>query len=702
MKHSSVMVTFSMSDSCIYILNLRMRLTSVGCIVDLFFFLISCSQLVAEGVTVTNNFKARQKKRKRYTKKLDHVRLNQLFTLHVTKHNRGSLQADGPYGVIAIALAKKNSKSNRQHLKTIFFRNHLKLTSCVHSSIEDHVDTNRSSKLASASPLEEIPVVVDAEVSSNIAVGSSARVGSRKRFSDNWIPASLRKHARSQYCICKQKWQSVDKGFMVQCEQCEHWYHLSCLNLEPFPGNVHDDAIVFECGQNRCKSILKFIVNDTLPVKDTVPGFGTGVQNLSRVDTGLTESLPMTEPTLNNNDTCMMGSNSQIHLEDRDCQDASYEKILPDASSVVSASPSIMPAQCGLLIPESNLHMLPNEDVLDILNVQIPGDRFKHSLEKQTCFDLTEKDWLSLRKSQKKRCFKAGTWQHIFLNGVKFSNPYCSFVFRYHKVALPLSNSKVLFTAKAVCQFVDCSVVLKLSMTCDLTVSVLYTGDISHCISECRSRPIRKAERDLLKVDFKNGVKPLNLYFEVFADKDVKTLVAGNFEGLGASPHVFRQIASESRHNRSDSNCFTSLLSIMNKMKENNDYGFIHKNSLKPCYILYWSIEGLKLNHKLTSAQPLFWDATGSVVRRAEDGRQFLYYELIVSNPDKKSMGIPVAAMLSEDQSLPTILDWMQCFRQSEKKLYGFSKTVQPKSITSNQSWVFILAALKMFNDETF
>src|ERR1700721_1394048 len=143
MKHSSVMVTFSMSDSCIYILNLRMRLTSVGCIVDLFFFSNQLFSVGGGGSDSDEQLQGTTKKRKRYTKKLDHVRLHQLFTLHVTKHNRGSLQADGPYGVIAIALAKKNSKSNRQHLKTTFFRNHLKLTSCVHSSIEDHVDTNR-------------------------------------------------------------------------------------------------------------------------------------------------------------------------------------------------------------------------------------------------------------------------------------------------------------------------------------------------------------------------------------------------------------------------------------------------------------------------------------------------------------------------------------------------------------------------------
>ena len=76
----------------------------------------------------------------------------------------------------------------------------------------------------------------------------------------------------------------------------------------------------------------------------------------------------------------------------------------------------------------------------------------------------------------------------------------------------------------------------------------------------------------------------------------------------------------------------------------------------------------MKLFHKLSPKLPIFWDATGNVVRRGDDGKRFLYYELTVANPISGKMGIPVASMISDDQSLPTVSDWLSSFRQAEKK----------------------------------
>lgn len=64
-------------------------------------------------------------------------------------------------------------------------------------------------------------------------------------------------------------------------------------------------------------------------------------------------------------------------------------------------------------------------------------------------------------------------------------------------------------------------------------------------------------------------------------------------------------------------------------------------------------------------------------------------------------MGIPVSAMLTDDQSLPSIQNWIARFRHDEKKIFGHSNTCQPKHIFSDESWVFIIAALKEFNTET-
>lgn len=44
-------------------------------------------------------------------------------------------------------------------------------------------------------------------------------------------------------------------------------------------------------------------------------------------------------------------------------------------------------------------------------------------------------------------------------------------------------------------------------------------------------------------------------------------------------------------------------------------FGFIKKNSARPCTVQYWS-EGLRLYHALDLGEDiLFWDATGRVVK---------------------------------------------------------------------------------------
>ena len=71
-------------------------------------------------------------------------------------------------------------------------------------------------------------------------------------------------------------------------------------------------------------------------------------------------------------------------------------------------------------------------------------------------------------------------------------------------------------------------------------------------------------------------------------------------------------------------------------------------------------------------------------------------------HPVKGKMGIPVSSILSEDQSLPVIYDWLNSNRHAVKKKFGHSRSVHfPKIIISDQAMVFILAALKEFNGET-
>ena len=88
-------------------------------------------------------------------------------------------------------------------------------------------------------------------------------------------------------------------------------------------------------------------------------------------------------------------------------------------------------------------------------------------------------------------------------------------------------------------------------------------------------------------------------------------------------------------------------------MRVENEIGFGLNRKIQPanwCTIQYWSEEGFRLQHALAEKDILFWDATGSVVRKGDDIKIILYYELALRHQVKGKMGIPVSAMLTDYQ----------------------------------------------------
>ena len=144
--------------------------------------------------------------------------------------------------------------------------------------------------------------------------------------------------------------------------------------------------------------------------------------------------------------------------------------------------------------------------------------------------------------------------------------------------------------------------------------------------------------------------QPFKEFLAAFQKKDSDQIVSGNCNDIGKATQVFRQISSESRQiGRKDDDVLKSLLKTMRVEKE---LVLLKKISASPCTIQYWSEEGLRLYHALAEKDTLFWDATGIVVRKGDDSMR---------------MRIPVSAMLTDDQSLPSVQDWIARFRHDEK-----------------------------------
>ena len=123
------------------------------------------------------------------------------------------------------------------------------------------------------------------------------------------------------------------------------------------------------------------------------------------------------------------------------------------------------------------------------------------------------------------------------------------------------------------------------------------------------------------------------------------------------------KVCESRQEERKDEDILNSSKYQRKEMKNTCSVGFIKKKKKLLSHCMFF------LYHEKAPTDVLFWDATGSICRRNEDGKQISYYELAIRPPVRGKIGIPVTSKISSDQSSPIIYDLIKCFRR-EKKQY--------------------------------
>ena len=134
-------------------------------------------------------------------------------------------------------------------------------------------------------------------------------------------------------------------------------------------------------------------------------------------------------------------------------------------------------------------------------------------------------------------------WQFTFIEGMKRSNDVCCIKFKRHHICggKMYKLSKKTFYANGWCSFEECPFTFKLTTYNNVTVHVYDNGNIKHRLSGRQSRHIRQHDRDNLKNRYSNSCKTRKLYLETMWTKSGSTIIAGNYYGLGSSPHVLKK-----------------------------------------------------------------------------------------------------------------------------------------------------------------
>ncbi|CAF4860384.1 unnamed protein product [Rotaria sp. Silwood1] len=201
---------------------------------------------------------------------------------------------------------------------------------------------------------------------------------------------------------------------------------------------------------------------------------------------------------------------------------------------------------------------------------------------------------------------------------------------------------------------------------------------ISHHIGERISRPIRGSRRQAIIDKFKAGASVYRLHAQYDKERTKNERKGFNYDCTGKSRKIFKKIKAEATAESLLAPDITlGILQLHDQLVDeiNNDgtiKGAIQLVQLRPFCIVAFTEASVRLYDVIVS-QPetvLSWDATGGVIKNTTS-RQCLYYELTVSHPNivNEDSLIPLTFMLSESQSLLTVINWLKTFKECYKKV---------------------------------
>lgn len=224
----------------------------------------------------------------------------------------------------------------------------------------------------------------------------------------------------------------------------------------------------------------------------------------------------------------------------------------------------------------------------------------------------------------------------------------------------------------------------------ECTIHILNNGNcivhsrsskIHHLVTERLSRPIRGMKRKEIMEKFKLGTSVHRIHAEYDARRTKKEKQGFNYDSTGKSKRIFKKIKHEAMSEgilTKDS--MLGVVQLHDQLREEINPeglipGAIQLIQLRPFCTIVFTEASVRLYDAVVTKPNavLSWDATGGIIKSSQlsNSKQCLYYELTISHPNivNEDSLIPLTFMLSESQTLRTILNWLTAFKDAHKKV---------------------------------
>ena len=164
------------------------------------------------------------------------------------------------------------------------------------------------------------------------------------------------------------------------------------------------------------------------------------------------------------------------------------------------------------------------------------------------------------------------------------------------------------------------------------------------------------------------------------------------------SAQAYRKIKSESKPWKKSLR-WEELIHIMKCAEEESGESFIRYVQMYPPAVIMFSDFQVIAFDCFSKNDIVYFDATGSILRRDPAFDNLQVYTLIVRNPTRGELSLPVATFLSNKHDAITIGHFLETFLRHRTQLTGSIKL--PAKIMIDGSYAIWNASLRAFTSET-
>jgi len=340
--------------------------------------------------------------------------------------------------------------------------------------------------------------------------------------------------------------------------------------------------------------------------------------------------------------------------------------------------------------------------------------RFSEVYVNERVIPISLEEWQQMTKDRSKKNFTGSTYVDILIPKLRAIYSGCAFCIDYNYLKKP-SNVLTLRNTdgKYLEGYVKVYCIHSTCCKCDVYGRVDFyayhdrieailniSGNRSHFKTCRKSRPVKGKQRKELLARLENE-KPNALHEKLQLKLSEEERVYGSFT-FAPSHAVLRNIKYEGNVSQRYSDDWVTNVRAMEKSFLEKSGSFIKDVRISLNFgpeIILFSDAQLKVYGQVCRRDIVYFDATGSVLKKFECHKDFQIYTLLVRHPNEGGPALPVATNVTARHDAVSICSFLDFFLKAATKMLG-SKS-KPIMIMIDGSMAMWNAVLRAFSNET-